>query len=233
MRSGEPRRGAHGPRPGCRRFRFLKLVIAEPEARSSPLHWRHCARHDQTVPAVARDRIRPTGIVTSAAPGRVLCHRRMRRRAGQRTPGIAHIQACGACARNDCFGSRGCSGLAMPCHEIHSRVRGSRRLLRRDDAQAVRREPDADTAPLLRYCIALLLARGGDRRLVRAEAVAVVGEPAQEHGCACCASASTSNRSGDLKTEFDVVACGANRQSRCLRGGRRLPARPTSRRTAA
>ncbi len=35
--------------------------------------------------------------------------------------GIAHIQACAAWARHGCFGSRGCSGLAMPLPRLRSR----------------------------------------------------------------------------------------------------------------
>ena len=34
--------------------------------------------------------------------------------------GIAHIQACAAWARHGCFGSRGCSGLAMPLPRTHA-----------------------------------------------------------------------------------------------------------------
>jgi hypothetical protein len=37
--------------------------------------------------------------------------------------GIAHIQACAAWARHGCFGSRGCSGLAMPLPRLQSRRR--------------------------------------------------------------------------------------------------------------
>ena len=40
--------------------------------------------------------------------------------------GIAHIQACAAWARHGCFGSRGCSGLAMPLPRPQLSRRGGR-----------------------------------------------------------------------------------------------------------
>jgi hypothetical protein len=67
----------------------------------------------------------------------------------------------------------------------------------------------------------LALSRERDRRLVEAGAIPVVEEAAQKHGRACCPSASTWERSDDLKTEFDVVANGAirRRRPRLRRGG--------------
>ena len=56
--------------------------------------------------------------------------------------GIAHIQACAAWARHGCFGSRGCSGLAMPCHALSCLAARGGRLHCPDDAQAERREAD-------------------------------------------------------------------------------------------
>ncbi len=68
----------------------------------------------------------------------------------------------------------------------------------------------------------LSLSRERDRRLVQAGAIPVVGEAAQKHGRSCCASASTLERSDDLKTEVDVVAIGAQERPRDPRRGRCL-----------
>ncbi len=52
------------------------------------------------------------------------------------------------------------------------------------------------------------------RRLVQAGAIPVVGGAAQKHRRACCASASTLERSDDLKAEVDVGAIGAIQRPR-------------------
>ncbi len=105
---------------------------------------------------------------------------------------------------------------------------GTRRRARRDaDTSDQKPGRSLSAEALARSCRGSRLGRRsrsheGDRRLVRAGAVPVVGEAAQEHGCACCASASTTERSDDPKTEFDVVAAGAERR-------RRAPARGVGR----
>jgi len=82
------------------------------------------------------------------------------------TVAIAHIQACATGARHDCFGSRGCSGVAMPLPRKRSPARTSAGRSMGDEggagshsATSVPHECDRRTLPS--GCLELGLGDGG------------------------------------------------------------------------
>jgi hypothetical protein len=70
----------------------------------------------------------------------------------RRAGGIAHIQACAAWARHGCFGSRGCSRLAMPSPRLQKSPRpcGRGRPVIHDLCARHNRRPPADDRQLAR-----------------------------------------------------------------------------------